>query len=121
MLQGFRNFLLRGNVVDLAVGVVIGGAFGAIVDGFIKAFMDPLIAAILGASGAAGLETVMVGIFPIGLFISALLRFILIAIVVYFFIVQPFARFAAKKEAAPAAPPADVALLTEIRDLLKNR
>jgi large conductance mechanosensitive channel len=120
MLGGFRNFLFRGNVVDLAVGVVIGTAFGAIVDGFIKAFMDPIIAVILGASGAAALETVMVGIFPIGLFISAIIRFLLIALVVYLFIIRPFADVS-KRLAANSPPPPEILLLTEIRDLLKER
>jgi large conductance mechanosensitive channel len=118
-MEGFRNFLFRGNVVELAVGVVIGAAFGSIVDGFIKAFVDPLIALILGASGAAALDTVAVGIFPIGLFISAVIRFILIAAVVYFFIVRPFSDMS-KKLAANTPPPPDVQLLTEIRDLLKK-
>jgi large conductance mechanosensitive channel len=121
-MEGFRNFLLKGNVVDLAVAVVIGGAFGAIVDGFIKSFIDPLLLAILAASGAASLETAMVGIFPIGIFLSAVIRFIIIAAVVYFFVVKPFQGVAARAAAAapPAAEPADVALLKEIRDLLKK-
>ncbi len=121
-MEGFRNFLLRGNVIELAVGVVIGGAFGAIVDGFIKALIDPLLLLILSATGAGSLETAMLGIFPIGILISAIIRFILVALVVYLFIVRPFSAAAAKTaaQAAPAATPADVVLLTEIRDLLKK-
>lgn len=121
-MEGFRNFLLRGNVVELAVGVVIGSAFGSIVDGFIKALIDPLLLLILSFTGAASLEGAMLGIFPIGILISAILRFIIVAAVVYFFIVRPFTATSAKMaaQAAPAATPADVVLLTEIRDLLKK-
>lgn len=122
MLKGFREFLLRGNVVDLATAVVIGAAFNQVVDGFIKAFIDPLIAIILGGSGQA-LSAIVVGPFPVGLFLSAILTFIVQAAVVYFFIVRPFRNVAARLAAAPppAATPADVQLLTEIRDLLKER
>lgn len=123
MLTGFRDFLLRGNVVDLATAVVIGAAFNQVVDGFIKAFVDPLLAIILGGSGQA-LSAVVIGPFPVGLFLSAVLTFILQAAVVYFFIVRPFRNLAARSAAAPppaGPPPADVQLLTEIRDLLKER
>jgi large conductance mechanosensitive channel len=121
-MDGFRKFLLRGNVVDLAVGVVIGVAFGAIVDGFIKAFIDPLLLLILSATGAATLETAMLGIFPVGIFISAVVRFIIVALVVYLAIVKPFAEISAKAAAStpPAPTPADIVLLTEIRDALKK-
>jgi large conductance mechanosensitive channel len=118
MLEGFRNFLLKGNVVDLAVAVVIGAAFAGIVDGFITAFMDPIILLALSATGASSLETANLGIFPVGVFISAVIRFIIISAVVYFFIVRPFASFAARFTAAGSTPD-DVKLLTEIRDLLK--
>lgn len=124
MFKGFRDFLLRGNVVDLAVAVVIGAAFGAVVDGFIKAFVDPLLLLALSATGATALETAMVGIFPIGVFLSALITFIVKAAVIYVVLVAPMAAMAARKAAAPAAPaapPADVQLLTEIRDLLRQR
>ena len=121
-MEGFRNFLLRGSVVELAVGVVIGSAFGAIVDGFIKALIDPLLLLILSATGAASLETAMIGIFPIGIFISAMIRFIIVAVVIYFFIVRPFSAASARMAAQvpPTATPADIVLLTEIRDLLKK-
>ena len=119
MFKGFRDFLMRGNVVDLAVAVVIGAAFAAVVDGFIAAFVDPLIALILGGQGEALASIVFAG-FPVGIFISALINFVLKAAVVYFFIVRPFAGIAAKM-AANTPPPPDVALLAEIRDQLKQQ
>lgn len=90
-MDGFKKFLLRGNVVDLAVAVVIGAAFGAVVTAFVKAFINPLVGLALGATGdfsaktfkASGVE------FPYGQFIQALLSFVLIAAVVYFLVVKP--------------------------------
>lgn len=123
MLQGFRAFLLRGNVVDLAVAVVIGAAFTGVIDGFTAAFIDPLIALVLGGGGEA-LAAVTLGIFPVGLFLSALVNFVLKAAVLYFFVVRPFSAWAARLAAQPAAPPApteDQKLLSEIRDLLKEQ
>jgi large conductance mechanosensitive channel len=123
MLQGFRAFLLRGNVVDLAVAVVIGAAFSGVIDGFMAAFIDPLLALILGGGGEA-LAAVTLGVFPVGLFLSAVVNFVLKAAVLYFFVVRPFSAWAARLAAQPAAPPApteDQKLLGEIRDLLKER
>lgn len=122
MLQGFRAFLLRGNVVDLAVAVVIGAAFTGVIDGFTAAFIDPLIAFILGGSGDA-LAMVVVGIFPIGLFLSAVVNFVLKAAVLYFFVVRPFSAWAAQFAPPPptSGPTPDQQLLAEIRDLLKRR
>lgn len=120
MLSGFRDFLFRGNVVDLAVAVIIGGAFGKVVEGFMKSFIEPLLAILLGGAGQ-GLDQVAVGGFPIGLFLAALLNFVLVALVVYVFIVKPLSGYAAKLAPKAGPPPADVVLLTEIRDLLKNR
>jgi large conductance mechanosensitive channel len=121
MLKGFRDFLMRGNVVELATAVIIGAAFGGVVDGLIKGVIDPLIA-IFAPGEVKQLENALVlGPFRIGLVLSASINFVLKAGVVYFFIVRPFARFAAKLAATPAPPPADVQLLTEIRDLLRDR
>ena len=90
-MDGFKKFLLRGNVVDLAVAVVIGAAFGAIVTAFVAAFVTPLIGVITGAAGNfADRKFVLAGAeFPYGQFVQALLSFILIATVVYFFVVVP--------------------------------
>ncbi len=124
MMKGFRDFLMRGNVVDLAVAVIIGAAFNGVVDGLIKGIIDPLIAT-LSPGDVKALETALVfGPFHFGLVLSAIVNFVIKAGVVYFFIVRPFAAFAAKLAAAPAppAPPApSEQYLKEIRDLLAAR
>ena len=121
MLKGFRDFLMRGNVVELATAVIIGVAFNGVVDGLIKGIIDPLIA-VFAPGDVKDLQNALVlGPFHIGLVLSALVNFVLKAGVVYFFIVRPFASFAARSPPRRAPPPADVALLTEIRDLLKER
>jgi large conductance mechanosensitive channel len=120
MMKGFRDFLMRGNVVELATAVIIGAAFGAVVDGLIKGIIDPLIAA-LSPGDVKQLENAfVVGPLHFGLVFSAAVNFLLKAGVVYFLIVRPFANVAARL-AARSAPPPDVQLLTEIRDLLKSR
>ncbi|HEY8232782.1 MAG TPA: large conductance mechanosensitive channel protein MscL [Vicinamibacteria bacterium] len=123
MLKGFRDFLMRGNVVELATAVIIGAAFGGVVDGLIKGVIDPLIAFFAPGEVKQLENALVVGPFRFGLVISAFINFLLKAGVVYFFILRPFARLAAKMAAAPAPapPPAEVQLLTEIRDLLKAR
>jgi large conductance mechanosensitive channel len=121
MLKGFRDFLMRGNVVELATAVIIGAAFGGVVDGLIKGIIDPLIAALAPGDVKQLENALLLGPFKIGLVLSAVINFVLKAGVVYFLIVRPFARFAARLAAAPAPPAADVVLLTEIRDLLKDR
>jgi large conductance mechanosensitive channel len=125
MLEGFKNFLMRGNVVDLAVGVIIGGAFGAITASLVADVFTPLLGMIFGVhdfssivfgAGADGKGGVM-----IGKFINAIINFIMVAGAVYFFVVVPMN--AMKKPealAAPAGPTPDQALLSEIRDLLKK-
>ena len=121
MFRGFRDFLMRGNVVELATAVIIGVAFAGVVDGLIKGIIDPLIA-VLAPGEVKQLESaLLLGPFKVGLVLSALVNFVLKAGVVYFFIVRPFANLAAKVAAAAPPPPADVQLLTEIRDLLKDR
>ena len=121
MLKGFRDFLMRGNVVELATAVIIGVAFNGVVDGLIKGIIDPLIA-VLAPGEVKDLQNALVfGPFHIGLVLSAFVNFVLKAGVVYFFIVRPFANVAAKLAAAPPPPAADVQLLTEIRDLLKDK
>ena len=90
MLQGFKQFILRGNVLDLAVAVVMGVAFGAVVTALVKDLITPFIAAIVGKPDFSAIEfTVNGSKFPIGDFINALVSFILIAAAVYFFIVLP--------------------------------
>jgi large conductance mechanosensitive channel len=123
MLKEFREFVLRGNVVDLAVAVVMGAAFGAVVTAFVADIITPVIAAIFGKPDFSGLQfTINGSTFRYGAFLNAVVSFLLIAIAIFFFVVKPvnalMARRKAKEEPAPEAPPEDVQLLTEIRDLL---
>ncbi len=106
MLKGFGTFIMRGNVVDLAVAVVIGAAFGAVVTGLVKDLITPLIAAIAGKPDFSALVfEVNHTRFLIGDFINALIAFLLVAAAIYFFVVAPMnsitTRFG-KKDAAPA-------------------
>jgi len=126
VLSEFREFVLRGNIVELAVAVVIGAAFGAVVTSAVENLITPLIAAIGGRPDFGRLGfTVNGSRFGYGAFLNALLSFVLIAAVIFFLVVKPVnALLAAMKddeEAEPAAPAPDVALRTEIRDLLKQR
>jgi large conductance mechanosensitive channel len=90
MLKGFRDFVLRGNVVDLAVGVVIGAAFGAVVTAFVKDLLTPLIAAIAGKPDFSAFYTEVNGAkFMYGDFLNALISFLLVAAAVYYFVVLP--------------------------------
>jgi large conductance mechanosensitive channel len=120
VLKGFRDFLMRGNVVELATAVIIGAAFGGVVDGLIKGIIDPLIAMLSPGEVKDLQHALVVGPFQVGLVLSALVNFVLKAGVVYFFIVRPFASFSAKLAAATPPPP-QVQLLTEIRDLLQKQ
>jgi large conductance mechanosensitive channel len=107
MLKGFKEFLLRGNVVDLAVAVVIGGAFGAIVTALVKDLLTPLIAALVGKPDFSALTfTINNSKFLYGDFLNAVLSFVLIAAAIYFFIVVPVNAINARmrKPGAPAAP-----------------
>jgi large conductance mechanosensitive channel len=124
MLKGFRDFLMRGNVVELAVAVIIGAAFNGVVDGLIKGIIDPLIATLAPGDVKALENALVLGPFRIGLVFSAVVNFVTKAGVVYFLVVRPFSALVArlaKAPAAPAATPADVVLLGEIRDLLRER
>lgn len=93
-MKGFRTFILRGNVVDLAVGVVIGVAFSAVVTGFVTAFLTPLIGVLTGATGDMSKKHFQVGsvVFPYGVFLNALISFLLLALVIYFVVVLPLNR-----------------------------
>ena len=128
MLKGFREFVLRGNVVDLAVAVVIGGAFAALVMVFSDSIIAPFIAA-LGGADASGLGfTITSGneatFVDIGAVLTAVIAFVITAAVVYFVFVVPMNSYQKRKKAKageePEEVPADVALLTEIRDLLAS-
>ncbi len=106
MLKGFRDFILRGNVVDLAVAVVIGAAFGAIVTALVTDIINPLIAAIVHKPDFSSLVLdINGGKIQYGLFLNALISFLLIAATVYFFVVLPLNKLLAKFKPAEAAPP----------------
>lgn len=124
MLKEFKAFAMRGNVIDLAVGVIIGGAFGAIVSSFINDVITPLLLKpALEAANLTKLEDLTVlGAVKYGMFMSAVINFVIIAFVL-FLIIKGINSMKKKEEVAPvapAAPPADIQLLTEIRDLLKK-
>lgn len=105
MLQGFKQFLLRGNVVDLAVAVVLGGAFGAVITALVKDLLTPLIAALVGQPDfSAWMFTINDSRFLIGDFINALISFLLIAAAVYFFVVVPVNAMVARRRRGEASP-----------------
>ena len=105
MLQGFKQFMLRGNVIDLAVAVVMGGAFGAVVTALVKDFLTPLIAAIFGKPDFSALTFTINGSkFLYGDFINAVISFLMIGAAVYFFVVLPLNKVMARFAAPPKAP-----------------
>jgi len=124
MVKGFRDFLLRGNVIDLAVAVIIGAAFGAVIMAFAKDFVGGLIGVVGGTPdfGRAGI-TINDSRIVYGSTVTALINFVIVAAVVYFVLVVPVQRLASlRKEGAESESPAptdETILLTEIRDLLR--
>jgi large conductance mechanosensitive channel len=107
MLSGFKQFILRGNVVDMAVGVVIGAAFAGVVGAFTKDLLTPLIAALVGKPDFSAITfTVHGSVFPLGDFLNALISFLLVAAAVYFFVVTPVNMLVARmrKDPVPADP-----------------
>ncbi|TCC10452.1 large conductance mechanosensitive channel protein MscL [Kribbella soli] len=127
MLKGFKEFIMRGNVVDLAVAVVIGAAFTKIIGAVVDGLINPLIAAIFGKADLTGVAnfTINGAQFSIGLILDAALGFLFVAAAVYFFIVMPLNKLAERRargqEPEPDPLTADQELLTEIRDLLRAR
>lgn len=123
MLKGFKEFLSRGNIVDLAVAVVIGTAFTGLVTKFTESIIQPLIARI-GAGKDAEYGILRIGIgggqaIDLNILLSALINFVLVAAVVYFFVVVPYNRLRRKGEVEQAGD-TELSLLTEIRDLLAD-
>jgi large conductance mechanosensitive channel len=126
MTKGFREFVLRGNVVDLAVGIVIGAAFTLVVNALVKGIITPIIAAIFGKPDldAVGTFTINGALFSVGIVLTAIINFLLVALAVYFFVVVPVNRLRSKFEKPieeQLAGPSEVELLTEIRDALRSR
>ena len=119
MLEGFKKFLMRGNVIELAAAVIIGAAFGAIIDSLVKDIITPMIGMLGGQPDFSALK---VGSIAVGNFINALVSFLIKAAGLYFLIILPFTRFATRFAAAPAPPPPPPSpsetYLREIRDLL---
>jgi large conductance mechanosensitive channel len=136
-IQEFKDFAMRGNVVDLAVGVVIGGAFGKIVDSLVKDIIMPMVGALMGGTdfkqlyinlGSTAYDTMELAekagapLIKYGVFINSMVDFVIIAFAI-FVAVKAINSLKRKEEAAPAAPaptPEDVVLLREIRDALKK-
>jgi len=124
MLKEFRSFLMRGNIVELAIAVVIGAAFGALVTSFVENLITPIIAAIIGEPDFSGLTfTINDSVFSYGSFLNALISFVSIAGAVFFFVVKPID---ALQKARGIEPDEDgrsdeAVLLEEIRDLMKAR
>lgn len=126
MVEGFKKFLLRGNLIDLAVGVLIGAAFGKVVDSFTSGLILPIIGIFGGVPDFSALSfTVNGSIFKYGAFLTNLLSFILTAAVIYFFVITPFnrlmERFKREEKPAVAEPSNEEKLLAEIRDALRAR
>ena len=126
MFKGFREFILRGNVIDLAIAVVIGAAFTGIVSQLTKSFIQPLLQ-VIGGGGLHGGAFMIRGVaFDWAAFLNAVANFLIVATGLYFFIVVPINRIIARRhkheaEAAPIPEPEDIALLKEIRDLLRTQ
>lgn len=118
----FKEFIMRGNVMDLAVGVVIGSAFTAIVTAVVECIINPIVSTIIGGINFGGIS---VGMFPIGQLIMAIINFLCVAVVVFCMVklVNKLSRknAPAPEEPAPPEPSAEELLLTEIRDLLKEK
>ncbi|CAN7300870.1 large conductance mechanosensitive channel protein MscL [Acidovorax sp. LjRoot118] len=139
--QEFREFAVKGNVIDLAVGVIIGGAFGKIVDSVVSDLILPVVGLVFGKLDFSNLFIVLgnvpagtamtldalkkagVPVFAYGNFITVAVNFIILAFIIFMMIKQinRLKRETPAAPAAPAAPPEDIALLREIRDSLKNR
>lgn len=127
-MKGFKEFIMRGNVVDLAVAVVIGAAFGAVVTALVRDILTPLIAAIVGKPDFAALKfTIHHSAFLYGDVINYLVSFLAVAAAIYFFVVLPLNKLAERRArgqvpADELPPPSDeIVLLTEIRDLLARQ
>ena len=127
MLTGFKTFIMRGNVIDLAVAFVLGVAFAAVVDAIVNGVINPLIAAVFGQIALDDVWGVELNNaqFYFGAVLGAIINFLAVAAAVYFLIVLPMNRLAERRKAGvepePEAPAEDVLLLQEIRDLLAKR
>ncbi len=120
MLKEFKDFAMKGNIIDLAVAVIIGGAFGAIISSFVDDVITPLLLTpALDAVGAKDINQLTWGTVKYGNFLAAIIKFIVVAFVL-FLVIKGMNKVMKKKEVPPAATPEDVILLREIRDALKK-
>jgi len=129
MLSEFKAFAMRGNVMDLAVGVVIGAAFGKIVSSLVDQIIMPPIGFIIGGVDFSAYKWILQAAGPdgkgevaiqFGAFLNTIIQFAIVALAI-FLVIKLMNRLIKREEAAPSAPPADVVLLTEIRDLLRAK
>jgi large conductance mechanosensitive channel len=126
VLKGFKEFIFRGNVVELAIAVAIGAAFGGVVTQLTKSFIQPLIQ-LVGGGGVHGGAFFIHGVaFDWAAFVNAIINFLIVSAVIYFLLVHPMNRIMEHRRhseaaASPAPDPDDVLLLREIRDLLKKQ
>ena len=120
MLKEFKDFAMKGNIIDLAVAVIIGGAFGAIISSFVDDVVTPLLLKpALNAVGAKDINQLTWGTVKYGNFLAAVIKFIVVAFVL-FLVIKGMNKVMKKKEVPPAATPEDIILLREIRDALKR-
>lgn len=126
MLNGFKEFIMRGNVVEMAIGIVLGLAFKAVIDAVVAGLIGPLVAAIFGQPNLTSIGNFSIGQgdFSIGIILQSLFSFVSIAAAIYFAVVLPLNRLA-ERRAAKAEPvvddgPTEIELLIEIRDSLKK-
>lgn len=122
MFNEFKAFLMRGNVIDLAVGVIIGGSFGLIAGSLVNDVLMPILNLLTAGQLDVSAIAIKIGTanIAIGKFLQTVINFVLLAAAVFFLIVKPVNALNKKKEAAPAEPSAQEKLLAEIRDLLKK-
>jgi len=126
MIKGFKDFIMRGNVLDLAVAVVIGAAFTAIVTAVVTGFINPLIAAIFGKPNLDDVGNFVINDaqFSIGIILTAIINFLIVAAAVYFVLIYPMRKLQERRRRGEEPGPSeatDVELLKEIRDLLAAR
>ena len=127
MMKEFKEFAMRGNVVDLAVGIIIGGAFGKIVSSVVNDVLMPPIGALIGGVDFSNLSLTLkeaaapnpAVVIKYGVFINTIIDFVIVAFAI-FILIRAINTFKKKEAAAPAPPPREEVLLTEIRDLLKK-
>jgi len=127
MLKGFKEFIMRGNVIDLAVAVVIGAAFGRIVAALVQGLINPLVAAIFGKPDVTGVGKFEINnsVFSLGLVLQEIINFLFVAAAIYFVVVMPLNKLNERRkrgmEPEPETLTTDQELLTEIRDALRAR